>query len=136
MAVGGPNKRKDYHINEGVEFFYQIEGDMIPRVMKKTGPLDLSIKEGDIFLLPPLVPHSPQRPDQSIGIVIERKRRKGEKDGFAWYCSHCHYPLYSEKIVLNNIETDLPKVFKRFNENKAYHTCKKCGSIDQKKDLS
>jgi 3-hydroxyanthranilate 3,4-dioxygenase len=28
MVVGGPNSRKDYHFQEGPEFFYQVEGDI------------------------------------------------------------------------------------------------------------
>lgn len=132
MLVGGPNEREDYHINEGEEFFYQIEGNITLRLMKKTGPFDLQIKQGDIFLLPPRVPHSPKRPARSIGMVVERKRREGEKDGFVWYCAECHHPLYSKKIFLDDIETDLPKVFEAFYRNKAHHVCKKCGSLFKK----
>ena len=61
MVVGGPNTRKDYHIDEGEEFFYQLEGDMVLRIMQDGKPKDINIKEGEIFLLPPKVPHSPQR---------------------------------------------------------------------------
>ena len=76
MVVGGPNSRKDYHVNPGEEFFYQVEGDMTLRIMKNGLPKDINIKEGDIFLLPPLVPHSPQRYENTVGLVIERKRKQ------------------------------------------------------------
>lgn len=59
MVVGGPNRRKDYHYDEGEEFFYQIEGDMVLKIMEDGKPKDIHIREGDIFLLPPRVPHSP-----------------------------------------------------------------------------
>ena len=82
MVVGGPNVRKDYHINEGEEFFYQLEGDIVLRIRQGGKPKDIEINEGDIFLLPPKVPHSPQRFENTVGLVIERKRFKGELDGF------------------------------------------------------
>ena len=74
MVVGGPNSRTDFHINEGEEFFYQVEGDINLRVIEDGKPTDLPIREGEIFLLPPRVPHSPQRPAGTVGLVIERKR--------------------------------------------------------------
>ena len=76
MVVGGPNTRKDYHIDEGEEFFYQLEGKMILRIMEDSKPKDIQINEGEIFLLPAKVPHSPQRFENTVGLVIERKRRK------------------------------------------------------------
>ena len=82
MVVGGPNTRKDYHVDEGEEFFYQLEGKMILRIMEDSKPKDIHINEGEIFLLPSKVPHSPQRYENSVGLVIERKRTKDELDGF------------------------------------------------------
>ena len=40
MVVGGPNRRKDYHVDEGEELFYQIEGDIVLRIMQDGGPVD------------------------------------------------------------------------------------------------
>ena len=90
MVVGGPNTRKDYHIDEGEEFFYQLEGGMVLRIMEDGKPRDIQINEGEIFLLPPKVPHSPQRFDNTVGLVVERKRGKGELDAFRWYCDECN----------------------------------------------
>src|SRR4051812_32922610 len=81
-VVGGPNSRTDFHINEGEEFFYQVEGNIVLKVMEKGKLVDVEIREGDIFLLPPRVPHSPQRPAGTVGLVLERKRLSGELDGF------------------------------------------------------
>ncbi|NEQ21937.1 MAG: 3-hydroxyanthranilate 3,4-dioxygenase, partial [Microcoleus sp. SIO2G3] len=34
QVVGGPNSRKDYHFDEGEEFFYQIEGDILVKIQE------------------------------------------------------------------------------------------------------
>ena len=49
MGVGGPNSRKDYHFNEGEEFFYQLEGDVVIKIIEDGKPVDIQIKEGEIF---------------------------------------------------------------------------------------
>ncbi len=85
MVVGGPNSRKDYHYDLGEEFFYQIEGDMLLKIKDGDEFKDISIKEGEIFLLPPKTPHSPQRFENTVGLVIERTRKEDELDGFQWY---------------------------------------------------
>jgi 3-hydroxyanthranilate 3,4-dioxygenase len=126
-VVGGPNSRTDYHVNEGEEFFYQLEGDIVLKVFDEGKFSDLHIREGEIFLLPPKVPHSPQRPAGTVGLVIERKRRSGEFDGFIWYCPHCQIEMHSEFIPLTDIVKDLPPVFERFYGNAEKSTCKKCG---------
>ncbi len=89
MVVGGPNQRKDFHVEDGEEFFYQIEGDIVVRVMEDGKTRDIPIREGEIFLLPPGIPHSPQRPANTIGLVIERQRQEGERDHLRWYCEAC-----------------------------------------------
>ena len=96
MVVGGPNTRKDFHVDEGEEFFYQIEGDMVLNIFKNNKIENIRIKEGNIFLLPPRVPHSPQRFENTVGLVIERKRRDNELDGFQWYCDSCNHLLYEK----------------------------------------
>ena len=48
-VVGGPNARTDYHVNEGEEFFYQVEGDITLRILEDGQPVDIPICEGDIF---------------------------------------------------------------------------------------
>ena len=126
-VVGGPNSRADYHINEGEEFFQQLEGDIVLRILENGKPVDLTIREGDIFLLPPRVPHSPQRPAGTVGLVIERKRLPHEKDGFLWICKNCGAKLYEELLRVNDIVTDLPPVFERFYGNELNTTCRRCG---------
>lgn len=127
-VVGGPNSRTDYHINEGEEFFYQVEGDVNLRVMVKGKPQDIPIREGDIFLLPGKVPHSPQRPAGTVGLVFERKRLSGEMDGLVWFCEKCGEKLYEEYFHLTDIVTQMQPVFERFWGNEAHTTCKSCGT--------
>ena len=134
MVVGGPNARKDYHYEEGEEFFFQIEGDITLKIITNNEQKDIPIRQGEIFLLPPRTPHSPQRPENTIGIVIERKRNLGEQDAFMWFCDNCNSKLYEEFFHLNNIVDDLPPILNRFWENKEYRTCKDCGDIMAKPD--
>lgn len=132
MVVGGPNSRKDYHYDEGEEFFYQLEGDMVLKTMQIGQPVDIPIREGEIFLLPARMPHSPQRFANTIGLVIERQRRKEEKDGFMWFCEKCNHKLYEEYLHVSNIETQLTPVFDRFWSDEKNHTCDRCGTVMQK----
>ena len=129
MVVGGPNQRKDYHIDPGEEFFYQLEGDMVLKVVENGEFRDIPIKEGEIMLLPPFVPHSPQRFANTVGLVVERKRREGEEDGLRWYCDGCGEVLYDEFFFLTDITTQLPPVFERFFSKEEHRTCKKCGEV-------
>ncbi len=131
MVVGGPNARKDYHYNEGEEFFYQVEGDITLKVIDNGTPRDVSIREGDIFLLPARVPHSPQRPADTVGLVIERKRLPGEKDGFMWFCEQCGDKLYEEYFTLENIVTQLPPIMNRFFASEEHRSCSRCGAVMQ-----
>lgn len=130
MVVGGPNQRTDFHHDEGPEFFYQIEGDMILRVMEDEGRRDIRIREGEIFLLPPKVPHSPQRFANTVGLVIERQRLEGELDGLLWFCERCDHQLYSEYFQLIDVETQFPPVFERFNSDDENRRCNECGHIN------
>ena len=132
MVVGGPNTRKDYHIDEGEEFFYQLEGGIVLRIMEDGKPRDIQINEGEIFLLPPKIPHSPQRFENTVGLVVERKRRKGELDAFQWYCDECNELLYEEYFQLTDIVKQLPPIFESFWNNSTVRTCKSCSAYLEK----
>ena len=129
MAVGGPNARRDFHHDPGEEVFFQLEGDMVLRIMQAGQVEDLPIREGDMFLLPPEVPHSPQRPAGTVGIVIERRRNPQELDGFSWYCERCGNCLYLERVAVRNIDIELPAVFERFYSSVQRRTCAVCGTV-------
>jgi 3-hydroxyanthranilate 3,4-dioxygenase len=129
MVVGGPNSRKDFHVDPGEEFFYQLEGAITLSVVQEGKRVDVAIGEGDIFLLPPNMPHSPRRPANTVGLVIERTRHSGELDGFQWYCENCDTKLYEEFIEVTNIETQLQPVFERFFGSIEHRTCRSCGTV-------
>lgn len=129
MVVGGPNSRKDFHYNETEELFYQLEGDIVVRIEEEGKIKDLSIKAGDMFLLPARTPHSPQRGPDTVGLVIERVRKDGEIDGFLWFCENCHHKLYEEYLELTDIVAQLPPIMERFYQDKEKRTCKACGTI-------
>ncbi|MBL92768.1 MAG: 3-hydroxyanthranilate 3,4-dioxygenase [Myxococcales bacterium] len=133
MVVGGPNSRSDYHIDPAEEFFYQIEGDMVLKVVENGEFRDIRIREGDIFLLPAHVPHSPQRFSNTVGLVIERKRRDHEKDGLRWYCHECGQTLYEETFQLEDITKDLIPVIERYRSDDDNQKCDQCGHVSPKK---
>ncbi len=130
MVVGGPNARTDYHWDEGPEFFHQLEGEMVLKIQEDGQVRDIPIRAGEMFYLPPRVPHSPQRGPDSIGLVIERRRLAGELDGLLWYCERCNTKLYEEYFPLVDIEKDFPAVFERFYRSREARTCKGCGHLN------
>jgi 3-hydroxyanthranilate 3,4-dioxygenase len=132
MVVGGPNSRKDYHVDPVEEFFYQLEGDMVLKIIEKSKRVDVPIREGEIFLLPKNVPHSPQRFENTIGLVVEYKRDEGDLDGFQWYCDECDVMLHEVTLDLENIVTQLPPLFDAYWKNMDARTCESCGSLQEK----
>ena len=80
MVVGGPNNRKDFHYNETEEFYYQLEGDMVLRIMEDGKPVDIPICEGEIFMLPGKTPHSPERSTNTDGLVKDLVSPKSVSD--------------------------------------------------------
>jgi 3-hydroxyanthranilate 3,4-dioxygenase len=129
-VVGGPNLRTDYHDDPLEEFFYQLRGDMTLRILDAGRPRDIPIREGDIFLLPPHVRHSPQRSvPGSVGLVVERRRPPGLIDAFEWYCPRCDARVHRVELQLANIVTDLPPLFAAFYASEASRTCPACGAL-------
>lgn len=114
MCVGGPNERSDFHVEAGEELFYMLEGDMVLRVEERGVLRDIRIREGEMFLLPGNIPHSPQRLAGTVGLVIERARVPGEVDGLRWYTAGGGGVLYEETFACTNLGTQLGPVIARF----------------------
>jgi 3-hydroxyanthranilate 3,4-dioxygenase len=132
FIVGGPNERKDYHIDANEEFFYMIEGDMILKVVEDGEFRDIRIKEGEIFLLPSNIPHSPQRLADTVGLVIEHQRPEGVEDGLRWYCDDCGEILHEEWFYLTDIVGQLKKAIQDYWADDEKRTCDNCGAYMEK----
>jgi 3-hydroxyanthranilate 3,4-dioxygenase len=130
-VVGGPNQRRDFHDDPAEEFFYQLKGGIVLRLIEEQGkpPVEVPIREGDIFLLPKHVRHSPQRGPDTIGVVIEMPRPEGSLDAFEWYCPNCHSLVHRAEVRLKSLVRDLPPIFEKFNSNEELRRCKKCGTV-------
>ena len=129
MIVGGPNARKDYHFNESEELFYQLEGDINVRIQQDGKAVDIPIKEGEMFLLPSNVPHSPMRGENTVGLVIEMVRSENMSDGLMWFCDKCNHKLHEYRFPLTNIENDFLGRFKDFYSSEDFRTCDNCNHI-------
>lgn len=131
MVIGGPNTRTDYHINAGEEFFYQLEGDITLKIIEDGVFRDLIIREGEILLLPPNIPHSPRRPEGTVGLVIERQRAEHEIDALQWYCESCNHKLHDTEFSMQDIAKDLIPAIKNFYTQTELHQCSQCGDTHQ-----
>ncbi|MBL0931199.1 MAG: 3-hydroxyanthranilate 3,4-dioxygenase [Alphaproteobacteria bacterium] len=130
MVVGGPNPRVHFHDDPAEEFFYQLKGDMILKIADRGKIYDVTIREGDVFLLPPHTIHSPQRPvADSVGLVIEGARRPGDIDGFEWYCFECGGKVHRVEVELKDIVKDLPPLYDAFYADEKARVCPHCGSV-------
>lgn len=131
MVVGGPNRRKDYHVNPTEELFLQIEGDITVNVIHPdTGkPHDIIIREGEMYLLPANVPHSPRRPAGTIGVVVEYPRPAGTCDKLQWYSDDTQELVYEREFKLENIEKDLKAIMDEFWSNENLRRNPRTGSI-------
>lgn len=130
MVVGGPNSRKDFHYNENEEFFFQLEGTIHIDIQEDEQRKRITLNAGDIYLLPAKTPHLPIRTKNSIGLVVETKRKDlNAKDGLLWFCENCNNKLHEVYFPLHNIETDFLKHFQHFYNAIELRTCKKCNCV-------
>jgi len=130
QVVGGPNRRVDFHDDPVEEFFFQIRGDMILKTMDRGKIEDVRIRAGEVYLNPPHLRHSPQRPmEGSVGLVVESPRHGGMKDGFEWFCMACNTLVHRVEIGLRDIVEDLPPLFQAFYDDEAKRKCPHCGAL-------
>jgi 3-hydroxyanthranilate 3,4-dioxygenase len=127
QVVGGPNRRTDYHDDPYEEFFFQLRGNIVLNVIEDGRPAEIPVKEGEIVLLPGHYRHSPQRPEGSVGLVVERVRPPDVKDAFEWYCPKCWTRVHRVEVNVQNIVADLPPLFEAFYASS--RKCPQCGEI-------
>lgn len=124
MFVGGPNTRKDYHIEEGEELFYQLKGDMCLKVIENGKHKDVHIKEGEMFLLPARIPHSPQRQANTVGLVVERRRLLTETDCLRYYVDNTTSILFEKWFYCQDLGIQLVPIIKEFMASEQCRTGK------------
>jgi len=130
MIVGGPNARTDYHVNPGEELFFQVEGDIVLKIVDEGLPRDVPIRQGEMFLLPSRVPHSPRRPAGTIGLVVEQPRAFQEAHHLRWYCDGCQEIVYDAEFrPVGDIGKQIKEVTERFKNDEALRTCAKCKQV-------
>ncbi len=135
FVSGGPNTRNDYHVNPTEELFYQLKGDIAVRLRPLDGskPYDQIIREGELFLLPRWVPHRPQRPKGTVGLIVEFPRPEGQLDGLRWYCPACAELVHEARWQLKKIDEDLKIIMEDFWGGPAdRRTCRACGHVIQR----
>lgn len=137
FVSGGPNTRNDYHVNPTEELFFQLKGDIAVRVRPLDGsaPRDVVIREGELFLLPRWVPHRPQRPESTAGLIVEFPRPAGEKDALRWYCPSCDTLVHEASWILKKIDEDLRIIMNDFWDGpESRRTCPSCATVIRRAD--
>lgn len=129
MVVGGPNQRSDFHINPGEELFYQIEGNIVVRIMEGGSPRDIPVKEGELFLLPAGIPHSPQRPANTVGLVVEQPKAFKDAHHLRWHCRECHTLLHDFQFIPDDLGKQIKEMIESFKSRLDWRTCKKCHRV-------
>ena len=127
--VSGANSRNDFHINPGDEIFIQLKGDVRVDLQVDGKRVINRLREGEILLVPAGVPHAPRRPDGSWGYVVERQRKPGELDRFAWHCENCNTKLHEVEFQLESIVTQFAEKLKEYDADEAGRTCPNCGVV-------
>ena len=128
MVIKGPNARNDFHLVDSEEYFYQLKGDIKVRVREGDRIVDHVVREGETFFIPANVPHSPQRPPDTIGVVVERRRPPGEKEHVIFYCENCGALVEDIHFDCADIVQHFSQAMLDFWNDDARRTCKKCGT--------
>lgn len=130
MILHGPNARLDFHLEPGEEFFYQIHGDIELHLKSESERRQvMNIREGEIFLCPGGIAHSPRRGEGTWGLVIERTRKREETEQFLWFCEACDEKVLSHTVTQGNAAAQVTKLYEAFNADPALRTCRNCGYV-------
>ena len=132
VVVAGRGPRSDWHTNDVVELFYQLTGDIAVLLPGPDGatadPREVVVREGELWLAPSGLPHAPQRPVGSIGLVIEPARAAGEGESFTWRCAGCGTVLRT--VAAARVEpAHLRAARETLRADPGARTCAACGTV-------
>ncbi len=128
MVIAGPNARNDFHLTDSEEYFFQLKGDIIVRIIEDGRIKDVPVREGGTVFIPGGVPHSPTRPPDTIGIVVERVRPAGESEHLQFYCDNCCELVHDVEFDCKDIVEHFAQAMKDFWADENLSTCKNCGT--------
>ncbi|WP_407116692.1 3-hydroxyanthranilate 3,4-dioxygenase [Bradyrhizobium sp. LMG 9283] len=128
MLINGPNARNDFHQTNSEEFFHQLQGDIVVRIVEDGRIKDFPVREGETFFIPGNVPHSPTRPPNTLGLVVERRRPPGETEHLQFYCDSCHALVEDIEFDCKDIVVHFRRAMEDFWANPDRSTCKSCGT--------
>lgn len=128
MLINGPNSRNDFHVTNSEEFFFQLKGDIIVRIIEDGEMKDVRVREGETFFVPGNVPHSPTRGPNTLGMVIERRRPPGELEHLQFYCENCSQLVHDMEFDCKDIVKHFAQAMEDFWADEELSTCKHCGT--------
>ncbi len=130
MVIRGPNRRRDFHDDPSDEIFYMLRGAMTLEYIDEGGRRrEAAIREGELMLVPAHTLHSPHRPPDSWGLVIEIKRGADDRESLLWFCERCDAELHRVTMSAMDIELDLRASIEAFDASVALRTCERCGHV-------
>ena len=130
MLLGGANARREFHVSPSDEIFYQVKGSCYVEIINDENKREvIEVKEGEMFVLPGNVPHSPHRVADTYGIVIEYKRKQGELEDLVWLCDECDHELHRATLQVTNIGKQIAEGIAHFNATEELRTCDNCGHV-------
>jgi 3-hydroxyanthranilate 3,4-dioxygenase len=129
MIIRGPNARRDFHVDPSDEIFYMLRGDMTLELMREGRRQTRIIREGELLLVPALVPHSPHRPADTWGLVVEVKRQPEQVESLLWFCDRCDAGLHTVTMHVGDIERELRAAIEAFDTSAELRRCRTCGYV-------
>jgi len=128
MLINGPNARNDFHQTNSEEFFHQLQGDIVVRIVENGKIKDIPVRQGETFFVPGNVPHSPTRPPNTLGLVVERRRPPGELEHLQFYCDNCHALVEDIEFDCKDIVVHFKQAMEDFWADAKRSTCRNCGT--------
>jgi 3-hydroxyanthranilate 3,4-dioxygenase len=106
-----------------------LKGDMDLEYMEDGQRRHQAIREGELLLVPAFTPHSPHRPADTWGLVVEVKRGPAQTESLRWFCDQCDGLLHEVTMHVADIEKELKAAIERFDASRELRTCRRCGYV-------